>query len=339
MRRACEAEMKRASEPIEAQAQRVREAYGRTGNANPEYEREAAKLSRMRVQKMADDFRAERGLPPSAPTPYDERSPAPARRLGENEFGLDVGYFDEVVRRDLSNLSDKRPEELARICLRIAETACSAVMAEQEFVSNFAGALRLDEQHLRTDAQVGARLRQLADKAPPGWRVNLAIGEKGWSLTLMTPDQQEQVEATALEPGSAGLRTALTCLLSDLESGACMREYVDRAASQSPEQARAVLWALALQEGGEEEAKKFIAAFADCQAFEDWFDTLEHYDMEDGGHEWSAADRSAMRIAFHQLRSEIDPMGFLAAMAAEQSIGLAQDSVPAGFARRDEPSI
>ncbi len=55
---------------IEEQAQRVREAYARTGNCNPEFELESDKLHDMRLAQMANDFRAERGLPSDAKTPY-----------------------------------------------------------------------------------------------------------------------------------------------------------------------------------------------------------------------------------------------------------------------------
>lgn len=55
----------------EAQAQKVRAAYATTGNVNPDYEREFDILSDMRRAVMAQNFRNERGLPPSARTPYD----------------------------------------------------------------------------------------------------------------------------------------------------------------------------------------------------------------------------------------------------------------------------
>ncbi|OAS07754.1 hypothetical protein AYO08_10540 [Pseudomonas putida] len=56
---------------IEAQAQKVRAAYAVTGSVNPEYEREFDILSDMRRENMAQEFRAERGLPSTAETPYD----------------------------------------------------------------------------------------------------------------------------------------------------------------------------------------------------------------------------------------------------------------------------
>lgn len=56
---------------IVAQAQKVRAAYAKTGSVNPEYEREFDTLSDMRRADMAEDFRHQRGLPPSEKTPYD----------------------------------------------------------------------------------------------------------------------------------------------------------------------------------------------------------------------------------------------------------------------------
>ena len=59
------------SNAIEVQSQKGRAAYAVTGSVNPEYEREFDILSDMRRAKMAQEFRAERGLPPTAATPYD----------------------------------------------------------------------------------------------------------------------------------------------------------------------------------------------------------------------------------------------------------------------------
>ncbi|MNC83728.1 hypothetical protein D3C75_1378500 [compost metagenome] len=53
------------------QARKVNAAYGKTGCVNPEYEREFDILSDMRRVNMAVQFRSERGLPPTAKTPYD----------------------------------------------------------------------------------------------------------------------------------------------------------------------------------------------------------------------------------------------------------------------------
>ena len=57
----------------EIQAQRVREAYAKTGSRNPEFERECDILHDMRLDNMATQFRSERGLPPDAKTPYDRK--------------------------------------------------------------------------------------------------------------------------------------------------------------------------------------------------------------------------------------------------------------------------
>ncbi len=334
--------MKRRNDPIEEQAQRVRNAYSAAGGREADtkspawelYLAESEKLSEMRALEAAANFRKQRGLPPSAKTPYDPREAPPARRLGENQFGLDVGYFAEVVRRDLSDLSNKRPEELARICLRIAETAASHVLAEPEFVSNFAKVLGLDGPDLARDAGVGRLLRKLKAEMPTDWGVNLSLGEDGFRLSLLTPDGQEQIEASGLRPESGGLRAALACLVADMRSGACMREYVERASSQTPEAVKKAVWALALDEGDTQAARALIAGFDGYQSFEDWFTMVQHYEMEDGDHEFTAADRAALRIAFNALRMEIDPLGDLAQQYAEQPITMVYESIPAGLSPR-----
>ncbi|AXH59605.1 hypothetical protein [Pseudomonas amygdali] len=55
----------------EALAQRVREAYAKTGDCNPEYEQLFDELSQMRAKNMAQSFRQQRGKPDHSPTPYD----------------------------------------------------------------------------------------------------------------------------------------------------------------------------------------------------------------------------------------------------------------------------
>lgn len=55
----------------EALAQRVRQAYAKTGDCNPEYEQLFEELSQMRAKGMAKSFRQRRGMPDLSPTPYD----------------------------------------------------------------------------------------------------------------------------------------------------------------------------------------------------------------------------------------------------------------------------
>jgi hypothetical protein len=62
------------SAAIEAQAQKVRMAYARTGSVNPEYEVEFATLQDMKKVSMATDYRKARGLHAYAKTPYCPRS-------------------------------------------------------------------------------------------------------------------------------------------------------------------------------------------------------------------------------------------------------------------------
>ena len=53
---------------------------------------------------------------------------------GKNRYGVDVSYFRNVINRELNRgLSDYKPDELARVCARIAMTADSKVLLEPEF--------------------------------------------------------------------------------------------------------------------------------------------------------------------------------------------------------------
>ncbi len=55
---------------------------------------------------------------------------------GRNRYGLDVSYFRNLINRELNRgLADYKPDELARICLRMAMTADKTVINEREFIS------------------------------------------------------------------------------------------------------------------------------------------------------------------------------------------------------------
>ena len=55
---------------------------------------------------------------------------------GKNRYGLDVSYFRNLINRELNRgLTDYKPDELARICLRMAMTADKMVINEREFTS------------------------------------------------------------------------------------------------------------------------------------------------------------------------------------------------------------
>ena len=58
------------ADEVEAKRQRVREAYAAVGFRSPQYDREFAELHDLNMEVMAEHFRQQRGLPPSARTPY-----------------------------------------------------------------------------------------------------------------------------------------------------------------------------------------------------------------------------------------------------------------------------
>lgn len=51
----------------------------------------------------------------------------------KNRYGVDVGYFEKWIKRSLSDLSNYKPDELARELARMARTADSEVLKEDEF--------------------------------------------------------------------------------------------------------------------------------------------------------------------------------------------------------------
>jgi len=53
----------------------------------------------------------------------------------KNEYGLDIDYFESLIKRELTDLSRYKPDEFARACLRMAMTACSDTLSEPEFSS------------------------------------------------------------------------------------------------------------------------------------------------------------------------------------------------------------
>jgi hypothetical protein len=55
--------------------------------------------------------------------------------MATNQYGLDVSYFQNCIDRDLGRgLNNYRPDEFARVCLRMAVTADAKVLLEPEFV-------------------------------------------------------------------------------------------------------------------------------------------------------------------------------------------------------------
>ncbi len=58
---------------------------------------------------------------------------------GKNRYGLDVSYFRNVINRELNRpLANHKPDELARVLVRLSRTADEPVMFEPEFSSKFA---------------------------------------------------------------------------------------------------------------------------------------------------------------------------------------------------------
>ena len=73
---------------------------------------------------------------------YDECSKLTQRRAdcvppvenGTNRYGVDVSYFRTTINRELNrDLSNFKPDELARVFARLSVTANSSVIFEDEF--------------------------------------------------------------------------------------------------------------------------------------------------------------------------------------------------------------
>jgi hypothetical protein len=79
--------------------------------------------------------------------------------VSTNRFGLDVSYFRKTIDRELCrDLSNFRPDELARVCARLARTADKDVLKEPEFNE-------LAEELSRTKAELEEAKRLLNDMA------------------------------------------------------------------------------------------------------------------------------------------------------------------------------
>ena len=50
-----------------------------------------------------------------------------------NEYGLDVDYFERLIKRELSDIRNQTPSDLARVFARMSVTADSSVIFEEEF--------------------------------------------------------------------------------------------------------------------------------------------------------------------------------------------------------------
>lgn len=51
----------------------------------------------------------------------------------KNEYGLDTDYFSKLIKCEFGDISRFKPDEFARVCLRMANTADSSVINEPEF--------------------------------------------------------------------------------------------------------------------------------------------------------------------------------------------------------------
>lgn len=50
-----------------------------------------------------------------------------------NEYGLDVSYFQKIIKRELLDIRRQTPSDLARVLARMSRTADPSVMFEPEF--------------------------------------------------------------------------------------------------------------------------------------------------------------------------------------------------------------
>jgi len=63
------------------------------------------------------------------------KAEVPPNECGSNRYGLDCSYFRGVINRELNRpLVDFKPDELARVLMRMAVTADAAVLSEPEFL-------------------------------------------------------------------------------------------------------------------------------------------------------------------------------------------------------------
>jgi hypothetical protein len=70
-----------------------------------------------------------------------------------NEYELNYKYFEDVIKREFGHgLSNYRPDEFARVCLRMARTASHETFTESEFIN------RPYEDKIKADAVREARI-------------------------------------------------------------------------------------------------------------------------------------------------------------------------------------
>lgn len=53
--------------------------------------------------------------------------------MSENRYGVDTSYFYDIFERELKDISNHTPAELARVLARMSRTADEKVMHESEF--------------------------------------------------------------------------------------------------------------------------------------------------------------------------------------------------------------
>lgn len=74
---------------------------------------------------------------------------------GTNRFGLDTAYFRKTINRELNrSFQDAKPDEMARIFMRLAIAADSSILQEEEFIQQIENEQAESERHLNRDPRL-----------------------------------------------------------------------------------------------------------------------------------------------------------------------------------------
>ena len=98
----------------------------------------------------------------------------------QNEYGLDVSYFESKLTQVMRDINCYKPEEMARELFRLAKTANKNIVLESDFLSD----IRSDDDH---NAALSA-FDNLAVKIE-------AYEQKRWPIDKPTKAQAEELRA------------------------------------------------------------------------------------------------------------------------------------------------
>lgn len=112
----------------------------------------------------------------------------------KNRYGVDTSYFYNIFDRELKDISNHTPAELARVLARMSRTADNKVLLEPEFADEGVKVAGEQLKELETQIEMNAKGRKVAYELldeisrKAGVEAGDVAGLIGWIGKLPEPD-------------------------------------------------------------------------------------------------------------------------------------------------------